>query len=386
MPKCKRCGKSGLFLKVSKNGLCYECEKQYLLEDEIRQNEMYNTERIFQNLSHIYVKLTRKYDYPKHSIEEALNYINKKNALYASYKKEVLRFVNAPRFYEILISHSKEDFSYFTKKVVEINLTLFDRDTPYSVSQRLLEKSHNILKDLQKEEQKIFLDESFSRELNSLKHFNFAIEEGIEAPQTDLLLLENIKYSNITQKTNFERLGNFVSIDVETTGLSHLKDKIIEVSAVRFEYWEPVCIFETLLNPEIDIPSKITSLTGISNTMVENAPSFNQIVNSLSSFIGNSNIVGHNLEFDLKFLYKNGLNIFSAKRKYFDTLSIAKRTLKRFNEKRPDTFYDVDDYKLTTLCDYYKIRGNLSAHRSSSDSLATGYLFKHLSEDRIEEK
>lgn len=120
--------------------------------------------------------------------------------------------------------------------------------------------------------------------------------------------------------------------------------------------------------------------------MVENAPSFNQIVNSLSSFIGNSNIVGHNLEFDLKFLYKNGLNIFSAKRKYFDTLSIAKRTLKRFNEKRPDTFYDVDDYKLTTLCDYYKIRGNLSAHRSSSDSLATGYLFKHLSEDRIEEK
>ena len=46
--------------------------------------------------------------------------------------------------------------------------------------------------------------------------------------------------------------------------------------------------------------------------------------------------------------------------------------------------YDVEDYKLTTLCDYYGIRDNTFAHRALSDALATGLLFKKLAQDKID--
>ena len=46
--------------------------------------------------------------------------------------------------------------------------------------------------------------------------------------------------------------------------------------------------------------------------------------------------------------------------------------------------YDVEDYKLTTLCDYYEIRDNSFAHRALSDALATGLLFKNLAKDKID--
>ena len=46
--------------------------------------------------------------------------------------------------------------------------------------------------------------------------------------------------------------------------------------------------------------------------------------------------------------------------------------------------YDVEDYKLTTLCDYYGIRDNTFAHRALLDALATGFLFKKLAQDKID--
>ena len=89
--------------------------------------------------------------------------------------------------------------------------------------------------------------------------------------------------------------------------------------------------------------------------------------------------MGHNLEFDLKFLYRNGINFLSHKRKYYDTLKIAKTVLKRGDSLNSD----VSDYKLTTLCDYYDIRDNDSAHRSLSDALSTGLLFKNLADEKM---
>lgn len=67
--------------------------------------------------------------------------------------------------------------------------------------------------------------------------------------------------------------------------------------------------------------------------MVEGKPLFGQIVHSLQSFIGTDNIVGHNLEFDLKFIIKNGFDVYACNRKYYDTLEIAQKTLKKVKEK-----------------------------------------------------
>ena len=127
--------------------------------------------------------------------------------------------------------------------------------------------------------------------------------------------------------------------------------------------------------------------------MVADAPTFSQVIDNLNSFVGNSNIVGHNLPFDLKFLYRHGYDFTTQKRKYYDTCEIAQKTLKKPKmkwDKENEEYvvndnydYDVENYKLTTLCDYYKIRDNSFAHRALSDALATGILFKRIAMDKI---
>ena len=176
-------------------------------------------------------------------------------------------------------------------------------------------------------------------------------------------------------------------VDVETTGLNASNCSIIEVSAIRFENFKPVAHFNSFTKSSSELQQEIIDITGITNYMLVGAPEFWQLIPSLNVFIGNSNLVGHNLPFDLKFLYINGLNFTTLKRKYFDTLDIAKHILKKQPSKwdketesyEPDfeADFDIYDYKLETLCDYYSIiRSN--AHRSSSDCLATGILFENL--------
>ena len=183
-------------------------------------------------------------------------------------------------------------------------------------------------------------------------------------------------------------------MDIETTGLSSTKDKIIEIAAIRFEDWVPVEKLHTLLNPEKHIPEEATAVNNISDDMVANSPRFSQIIESLDSFIGKASLVGHNLPFDLKFLYRYGYDFTTVKRHYYDTCEISKKTLKTPKKKWDKDLgeyvinynydYDIENYKLTTLCDYYHIRDNLFAHRAMSDALATGILFQKLAQDKIE--
>jgi DNA polymerase III epsilon subunit-like protein len=200
-------------------------------------------------------------------------------------------------------------------------------------------------------------------------------------------------FSNVTKQTNMEHLGSFTAIDTETTGLHPSSDLITEVTAIRFRNWEPVEIFSTLVNPGRKIPAVVTAKTGIDNSMVQNQPAFAEIADDLASFIGSDNIVGHNLSFDMQFLECSGMDLsLPKKRKFYDTLKLARYTLVKYGQKvwDPDEGgytesdeWDVMDYKLTTLCDYYGIRDNSSAHRAASDAYATGILFHMLAESKV---
>lgn len=381
MPKCKRCGKKGLLLKLNSASLCKECENE-LIAEENKRNQIKYSESIFSKIVSTYSDLCRKHDYQSFSIEDSIKYVDLCVATCLSLSELINEYVSSPGFFDSLCVHKVEGFSYFVKEIKELNFSIFDHDTEDSIKKRLKEIPVNLVSNFKKDKNRLLLDKKFLSEMRSVDHHAISLK-NTDTFHLDVSSLEQIKYSNITNKTNYERLGNFVSIDIETTGLSHINNKITEISAIKFEYWQPVTIFTTLINPEVRIPDNIIKLTGITNEMVSNSPVFGDIVFDLIDFIGSSNIVGHNLEFDLKFLYFNGLDILSRKRKYYDTLHIAKRTLKSFNNKYPDRYYDVDDYKLTTLCEYYKIRGNLYAHRAESDCMATGYLFKNLADDKI---
>ena len=213
-------------------------------------------------------------------------------------------------------------------------------------------------------------------------------------PRLNLEDLPEIKFTNITKLTNLEMVKNFVAVDVETTGLNPSKNRIVEIAAVRFENWKPAKKLHTYINPQCKIPQKTIAIHGITNEQVQDAPCFENIVDSLSDFIGELPIVGHNLIFDLKFLFCSGYDFTEIKkRKYYDTLTLASRVLIKEGSQRwnvQEGIYedieddgDVEDYKLTTLCDYYGIRDNKNAHSASSDSHAAGLLFKHLIDDKM---
>lgn len=204
--------------------------------------------------------------------------------------------------------------------------------------------------------------------------------------------VSDLTYSTITKKTDITKIGNFVVVDTETTGLRYSTDEVIDIAAIRFRNFEPVAKFSTLLSPHKPIPAEVTNINHITDEMVIGKPYFQQIAEALLDFIGDDNIVGHNLQFDLKFIVHYGANVSLKKRKYFDTLAIAKRTIKKTKMKWDKDIEDyieeydsdrVDNYKLKTLCSYFGII-NRDAHRAESDALATGFLFQELAELRTE--
>jgi len=170
-------------------------------------------------------------------------------------------------------------------------------------------------------------------------------------------------FKQLRSNTNISRLLSFVSIDVETTGLSPEKDKIVQLSAIRFVEFAPVEVFNTYINPGIHISEKATEINGITDDMIVNAPKFENILPSFMEFVGNSTIIGYNFDFDIKFLRKSGYdNEIRKDRHYFDVCKISR-----------DIDKDLSSHKLQTVCEYNGILFN--AHSSDADALATGLLF-----------
>lgn len=96
--------------------------------------------------------------------------------------------------------------------------------------------------------------------------------------------------------------NNYVAIDIETTGFSSEKDRIIEIAAVKFDSRGKKENFHTLVNPEMVIPEFISELCGISNETVQDSPNIQTIMPQLIEFCNGSVIVAHEAEFDMKFL------------------------------------------------------------------------------------
>jgi DNA polymerase III epsilon subunit family exonuclease len=97
-------------------------------------------------------------------------------------------------------------------------------------------------------------------------------------------------------------LTDFVAIDVETTGLQPLRQRVIEIALIRFEGGQIADRFSTLVNPDRRIPAFISKLTGIDNTLVDDAPPFAEIAETVETFIDGGLLVGHNVGFDINFL------------------------------------------------------------------------------------
>ncbi|EEG75253.1 PolC-type DNA polymerase III [[Clostridium] hylemonae] len=97
----------------------------------------------------------------------------------------------------------------------------------------------------------------------------------------------------------------FVVFDLETTGFSSIKDKIIEIGAVKVEGGRITEKFSTFVDPKIPIPFRITQLTGITDQMVMDAPEIEAALPAFLEFAGDAALVAHNAGFDVGFIDQN---------------------------------------------------------------------------------
>ena len=97
----------------------------------------------------------------------------------------------------------------------------------------------------------------------------------------------------------------YVVFDLETTGFSPIKDKIIEIGAVKVEHGEITDKFSTFVNPKVPIPFQITQLTSITDQMVMGAPDIETVLPQFLEFIGGAALVAHNASFDVSFIEQN---------------------------------------------------------------------------------
>ncbi len=99
--------------------------------------------------------------------------------------------------------------------------------------------------------------------------------------------------------------GTYVVFDLETTGFSPIKDKIIEIGAVKVEQGKITEKFSTFVNPRVPIPFKITQLTSITDEMVLDAPDIETVLPEFLAFAGDAVLVAHNASFDVSFIEQN---------------------------------------------------------------------------------
>ena len=96
--------------------------------------------------------------------------------------------------------------------------------------------------------------------------------------------------------------AEFVAFDLETTGLSSKDDHIIEIGAVRMRGGEEIDRFQTFVDPERSLDSKIVELTGITDRMLVGAPKLKTVLPKFLEFVGDSVLVAHNADFDTGFI------------------------------------------------------------------------------------
>ena len=186
----------------------------------------------------------------------------------------------------------------------------------------------------------------------------FKVLYGVEGYLVDDMkeIVENSKNQSLD--------GTFVVFDIETTGFSPVKNKIIEIGAVKVEHGMIVDRMDEFINPEVPIPFEIERLTGINDAMVMNAPTVDVILPRFLDFVGDAVLVAHNASFDVSFIRHNAeLLRRSIEPTVLDTVTLARVLLPNLNR-----------YKLDTVAKALHVSLE-NHHRAVDDAEATAGIF-----------
>ena len=171
--------------------------------------------------------------------------------------------------------------------------------------------------------------------------------------------------------------ATYCVLDLETTGFSATNDRITEIGIMKVKNKEVIDEFSCFVNPERHIPERVTEVTNITDEMVKDAETIEQVFPKMLEFLGdqeNTVIVAHNANFDVGFLKQNAKRLgYDFDYSYLDTLSLAK-----------DLFPDYKKYKLGKIAENLGIKVEV-AHRALDDVDTTVKVFNVMI-DMLKEK
>lgn len=200
-------------------------------------------------------------------------------------------------------------------------------------------------------------------------------KQSLQSQKTlDKYILENTpertrnRYHLLKQYAETHDFGvldeDVVVIDTETTGFSFNHDELIQIAAARMVKGEVVDWYVTFVNPGKTIPEDVAHLTNISNNDVADAPDPDTALAGLVEFVGTSDVVAHNANFDRTFCTKREAGAALKENRWIDSLDLARIALPRFTSHRlldlvrafggPESTHRADD-DVAATCMVYRV-------------------------------
>lgn len=219
-------------------------------------------------------------------------------------------------------------------------------------------------------------------EVNQIKLWEYLnitppVKEPKEKKSYDNLDL-NFSYKKMTEELYDINIDSYVAYDIETTGLSSTKNEIIEIGAVKVINGvveeEGKFVFQKLIKPKAKyLPQRITEITGIDYSMLENQEYIEKILPEFLDFVGDLPLVGYNIKsFDNKFLEVSmGKCGIEKSIKFFDLLCYVRKI---------KSYLNIEKCNLSCVATCFNIE-NKFAHRALSDALTTAKIMERLKMD-----
>ena len=170
----------------------------------------------------------------------------------------------------------------------------------------------------------------------------------------EFALRRMVRYA-VTPTTQLNSV-QLIIFDTDTTGLDSQLDRIIEFGALKILDGKIIDQFESFVRTDIELTPQITSITGITNDMIKDAPDISEIVPKFLKFIRGGIIVAHNADFDLSFLKAAAARLgYELEWPCFCTVKLARKVLP-----------GLPRYNLDTIAEHFKLTFE-ARHRAVGD-------------------
>lgn len=165
-----------------------------------------------------------------------------------------------------------------------------------------------------------------------------------------------------------ELVSDYVVVDIETTGLDPQWNDIIEFGALRISDGKVIDSFTSLVNPGYEIDNFITELTGITNEMLATASDIKAVLPKFLDFVGNSIVLGHNVNFDINFIYDSCISELGRafNNDFIDTMRLSRRLYPQHRHHR-----------LCDLIERFNIGSDVE-HRAMADIIQTNQCYEYI--------